>query len=139
MSGYLVLIKPLIKEFGALRITAITLFLGGFILWIGVGLLFGRWVAFWDFSDLAFTVMVGIIVIILYNTTLTQWLWIGGLAAVPDITRGSYLFFLKPVVAAFLSVTFLGISLSIWQVFAILIICSAVVTEALISYYQQKK
>ncbi|MBO6493347.1 MAG: EamA family transporter, partial [Pelagibacteraceae bacterium] len=139
MSGYLVLIKPLIKEFGALRITAITLFLGGFILWIGVGLLFGRWVAFWDFSDLAFTVMAGIIVIILYNTTLTQWLWIGGLAAVPDITRGSYLFFLKPVVAAFLSVTFLGISLSIWQVFAILIICSAVVTEALISYYQQKK
>jgi hypothetical protein len=39
--------------------------------------------------------MVGIIVIILYNTTLTQWLWIGGLAAVPDITRGSYLFFLQ--------------------------------------------
>ncbi len=82
--------------------------------------------------------MVGIVVIILYNTTLTQWLWIGGLAAVPDITRGSYLFFLKPVVAAFLSVTFLGISLSIWQTFAILIICSAVATEALISYYQKK-
>ncbi|MDP6680954.1 MAG: DMT family transporter, partial [Pelagibacteraceae bacterium] len=139
MSGYLVLIKPLIKEFGALRITAITLFLGGLILWIGVGLLFGRWVTFWDFSDLVFTAMVGLVVIILYNTTLTQWLWIGGLAAVPDITRGSYLFFLKPVVAAFLSVTFLGISLSIWQVFAILIICSAVVTEALISHYQQKK
>ena len=138
MSGYLVLIKPLIKEFGALRITAITLFLGGFILWIGVGLLFGRWVSFWNFSDLALTVMVGIVVIILYNTTLTQWLWIGGLAAVPDITRGSYLFFLKPVVAAFLSVTFLGISLSIWQTFAILIICSAVATEALISYYQKK-
>ena len=96
-------------------------------------------VAFWDFSDLAFIVMIGIVVIVLYNTTLTQWLWIGGLAAVPDITRGSYLFFLKPVVAAFLSVTFLGISLSIWQMFAILIICSAVVTEALISYYQQKK
>ena len=87
----------------------------------------------------AFTAIVGLVVIILYNTTLTQWLWIGGLAAVPDITRGSYLFFLKPVVAAFLSVTFLGISLSIWQTFAILIICSAVVTEALISHYQQKK
>ena len=139
MSGYLVMIKSYIKEFGALRITAITLFFGGFILWIGVGLLFGRWVTFWDFSDLVFTAMVGLVVIILYNTTLTQWLWIGGLAAVPDITRGSYLFFLKPVVAAFLSVTFLGISLSIWQVFAILIICSAVVTEALISHYQQKK
>ena len=36
MSGYLVMIKPHIEEFGALRITAITLFLGGLILWIGV-------------------------------------------------------------------------------------------------------
>jgi hypothetical protein len=42
-------------------------------------------------------------------------------------------------VAAFLSVTFLGISLSIWQTFAILIICCAVAAEVLISYYQQKK
>ena len=42
------------------------------------------WVAFWNFSDLTFTVMVGIVVIIFYNTTLTQWLWIGGLTAVPD-------------------------------------------------------
>jgi drug/metabolite transporter (DMT)-like permease len=66
-------------------------------------------------------------------------LWIGGLAAVPDIARGSYLFFFNPVVAAFLSVTFLGISLSIWQTFAILIICCAVAAEVLISYYQQKK
>jgi drug/metabolite transporter (DMT)-like permease len=68
---------------------------------------------------------------------LTQWLWIGGLAAVPDITRGSYLFFLKPVMAAFLSITFLGISLSIWQILAILIICIAVANEALINIYKK--
>jgi len=138
MSVYLVLIKPYIVEFGALRITAITLFIGGLVLWVGVGLLFGRWVAFWHFSDLAIPAMLGIIVLVLYNTTLTQWLWIGGLAAVPDITRGTYLFFLKPVMAAFLSVTFLGTSLSIWQVLAILVICSAVVVEALIGHYQSK-
>jgi drug/metabolite transporter (DMT)-like permease len=137
MSGYLVMIKSYIKEFGALRITAITLFFGGFILWIGVGLLFGRWVEFWNFSNLAFTAIIGIIVLALYNTTLTQWLWIGGLAAVPDITRGSYLFFLKPVMAAFLSITFLGISLSIWQILAILIICIAVANEALINIYKK--
>lgn len=136
MSVYLVLIKPYIAAFGALRITAITLFIGGLVLWIGVGLLFGRWVAFWNFSDLAFPAMLGIVVLVLYNTTLTQWLWIGGLAAAPDITRGSYLFFLKPVMAAFLSVTFLGTTLSIWQVLAILVICSAVAVEALIGYYQ---
>ena len=138
MSGYLVMIKPHIEEFGALRIAAITLFLGGFILWIGVGLLFGRWVEFWNFYNLSFTAMIGIVVLVLYNTTLTQWLWIGGLAAVPDITRGSYLFFLKPVMAAFLSITFLGISLSIWQVLAILIICIAVANEALINIYKRK-
>jgi len=138
MSVYLVLIKPYIAEFGALRITAITLFLGGLVLWIGVGVLFGRWVAFWHFGDFAFPAMLGIVVLVLYNTTLTQWLWIGGLAAVPDITRGTYLFFLKPVMAAFLSVTFLGTSLSLWQVLAILVICSAVAVEALIGCYQSK-
>lgn len=138
MSVYLVLIKPFIAEFGALRITAITLFLGGLALWIGVGLLFGRWVAVWRIGDLATPAILGIIVLVLYNTTLTQWLWIGGLAAVPDITRGTYLFFLKPVMAAFLSVTFLGTKLSIWQILAIAVICSAVAIEAFIGYRHEK-
>ncbi len=138
LSVYLVLIKPYIAEFGALRITAITLFLGGLALWVGVGLLFGRWVAFWTFGDLAAPAMAAIVVLVLYNTTLTQWLWIGGLAAVPDITRGTYLFFLKPVMAAFLAVVFLDTRLSLWQVLAILVICSAVAAEALIGHYQSK-
>jgi drug/metabolite transporter (DMT)-like permease len=133
-----VLIKPYIAEYGALRITAITLFLGGLALWAGVGLLFGRWVAFWTFGDLAAPAMAAIVVLVLYNTTLTQWLWIGGLAAAPDITRGTYLFFLKPVMAAFLATVFLGTHLSLWQVLAILVICSAVAAEALIGYYQSK-
>lgn len=137
MSVYLVLIKPYIAEFGALRITAITMFIGGTVLWVGVGLLFGRWVNFASFGDLAVPAMVGIVVLVLYNTTLTQWLWIGGLAAVPDITRGTYLFFLKPVMAAFLSVMFLGTPLGIWQILAIIVICSAVAAEALIGYFQQ--
>jgi len=137
MSVYLVLIKPYIAEFGALRITAITMFIGGTVLWVGVGLLFGRWVNFASFGDLAVPAMVGIVVLVLYNTTLTQWLWIGGLAAVPDITRGTYLFFLKPVMAAFLSVMYLGTPLGIWQVLAIIVICSAVAAEALIGHFQQ--
>ena len=136
MSVYLVLIKPYIAEYGALRITAITLFLGGLVLWIGVGLLFGRWVAFWSFGELAAPAMVAIVVLVLYNTTLTQWLWIGGLAAAPDITRGTYLFFLKPVMAAFLATVFLDTRLSLWQVLAILVICSAVAAEALIGHYK---
>jgi len=139
MSVYLVLIKPYIAEFGALRITAITMFIGGTVLWAGVGLLFGRWVNFASFGDLAVPAMIGIVVLVLYNTTLTQWLWIGGLAAVPDITRGTYLFFLKPVMAAFLSVMFLGTPLGIWQILAIIVICSAVAAEALIGYFQGKR
>lgn len=138
MSVYLVLIKPYIAEYGALRITAITLFLGGLVLWAGVGLLFGRWVAFWGFGELAAPAMAAIAVLVLYNTTLTQWLWIGGLAAAPDITRGTYLFFLKPVMAAFLATVFLGAQLSLWQVLAILVICSAVAAEAMIGHYQAK-
>ncbi len=138
MSVYLVLIKPYIAEFGALRITAITMFIGGTVLWAGVGLLFGRWVNFASFGDLAVPAMIGIVVLVLYNTTLTQWLWIGGLAAAPDITRGTYLFFLKPVMAAFLSVMYLGTILSFWQILAIIVICSAVAAEALIGYFQGK-
>lgn len=130
MSGYLVLIKPYITEYGALRITAITLFLGGAVLWLGVGLLFGRWVNFFDIASLVPIAAVSIVVLALYNTTLTQWLWIGGLAAVPDITRGMYLFFLKPVLAALLAVVFLGAELTLWQVLAIVVICGAVALEA---------
>ena len=104
----------------------------------GVGLLFGRWVAFWGFRELAAPALAAIAVLVLYNTTLTQWLWIGGLAAAPDITRGTYLFFLKPVMAAFLATVFLGAQLSLWQVLAILVICSAVAAEAMIGHYQAK-
>ena len=55
---------------------------------------------------------VSLLTLALWNTTITQFLWIGGLAAVPDITRGSYLFFLKPVIAAFLAVVFLSQNLT---------------------------
>jgi drug/metabolite transporter (DMT)-like permease len=65
-----------------------------------------------------------------WNTTIAQFLWIGGLAAVPDITRGSYLFFLKPVIAAGLAVIFLSQGLTAWQVLAILVICASVAVEA---------
>ncbi len=130
MSIYLVLIKPYIEEYGALRITAITLFIGGVTLWLGVGLLFGKWVNFAVLTSLDAIAAIAIIVLAVYNTTITQWLWIGGLAAAPDITRAMYLFFLKPVMAAFLAVVFLGTSLSVWQVLAILVICSAVAIEA---------
>jgi hypothetical protein len=33
------------------------------------------------------------------------WLWRGGLAAAPDIARGVYLLFLRPVIAAYCAAT----------------------------------
>lgn len=65
-----------------------------------------------------------------YNTTITQFLWLGGLAVVPDVTRGSYLFFLKPVVAAFLATMFLSHELSLFETLAIVVICASVALEA---------
>ena len=55
----------------------------------------------------------------------------------PDITRGSYLFFLKPVIAAFLAVVFLSQQLTSWQIVAIIVICSSVAVEALWSRIRQ--
>jgi drug/metabolite transporter (DMT)-like permease len=72
-------------------------------------------------SQLAALLTLGV-----WNTTIAQFLWIGGLANVPDITRGSYLFFLKPVIAAFLAVMFLADSITTWQYLAILVICVSV-------------
>jgi len=71
----------------------------------------------------------------MWNTTITQFLWIGGLAAVPDITRGSYLFFLKPVIAACLAVVFLSQKLTAWQIMAIIVICASVLVESLLARY----
>lgn len=126
---YTVMVRPIIGKYGALRITAITMFMGAVGLWLVVGLAWGVWVDPTTLFDRAGDQAAALITIALYNTTLTQFLWIGGLAAVPDITRGSYLFFLKPVIAAFLAVVFLGQQLTFWQSTAIVVICASVFVE----------
>lgn len=133
IAVYMVLVRPIIVAYGAMRITAITMFLGAIGLWILVGL-------FWDIQVNPLTLfdrpggqVWALLTISLYNTTITQFLWIGGLAAVPDITRGSYLFFLKPVIAAALAVWFLDSHLTAWQLLAIAVICAAVLLEVVLS------
>jgi len=74
-----------------------------------------------------------------YNTTLTQFFWIGGLAAVPDITRGMYLFFLKPVIAALLAVLILNQSITAWQALAIFIISASVAVEPVWAKFHRKR
>ncbi len=130
VGAYTVAVRPLIGQYGALRITSITMFLGALGLWLLVGVVWGRWVNPFDLFDRDAGQAAAMLTLALWNTTITQFLWIGGLAVVPDITRGSYLFFLKPVIAALLAVVFLGQGLTLMQGLAILVICSAVALEA---------
>jgi drug/metabolite transporter (DMT)-like permease len=133
IAVYTVLVRPIITEYGAIRITAITMFLGAIGLWVLVGLFWGTNVNPMTLFDRPAGQVGALLTISFYNTTITQFLWIGGLAAVPDITRGSYLFFLKPVIAACLAVWFLSADLTAWQLLAIAVICSAVLLEVVLS------
>jgi drug/metabolite transporter (DMT)-like permease len=132
VGTYTVLVRPIIAIYGALRITAITMSIGAIGLWVVVGLLFGVWVAPARLALFEPAALAALLVIALWNTTITQFLWIGGLAAVPDITRGSYLFFLKPVIAALLAWLVLGQALTVAQFAAIFVITASVFGEILL-------
>ncbi len=136
IAAYTVMVRPIIVKYGALRITAVTMFMGAVGLWLVVGVFWKIWVNPLTLLDRPTGQVSALLTLALWNTTITQFLWIGGLAAVPDITRGSYLFFLKPVIAAFLAVAFLSQSLTGWQIVAILVICSSVAVEALWARFQ---
>jgi drug/metabolite transporter (DMT)-like permease len=130
---YSLLIRPIVAEYGALRITAITMMLGGLGLWLLVGVAFNVWALPQRLIDLPTSGLGYLLVIAFWNTTITQFLWIGGLAAVPDITRGSYLFFLKPVIAALLAVWILNQSITWVQMLAIAVVCASVFGEILLT------
>jgi len=131
VAAYTVAVRPIIAKHGALRITAITMIMGAIGLWLVVGLFWNIWVNPANLFDRPPKQIASLLTISLYNTTITQFLWIGGLAAVPDITRGSYLFFLKPVLAACLAVLFLSQTLTTWQILAIAVICASVFVESI--------
>ncbi len=126
---FTVLVRPIIAEYGALRITALTLVLGAAGLWLLVGMSRGVWVNPATLFQRPGPEVAALLTIAVWNTTVTQFLWIGGLAAVPDITRGSYLFFLKPVIAMALTLLFLGQRVTLMQWLAMLLICGAVLVE----------
>lgn len=131
ISLYAVLARPLIARYGAIRITTITMTIGAAGLWLVVGFAFGLWVNPLTLFDRPPLASASLLTVGLWNTTATQLLWLGGLAAVPDITRGSYLFFLKPVIAAALALVFLSQPITAIQVAAIAVICGSVMVELL--------
>ena len=133
VAAYSVAIRPVIAQYGALRITAITMSIGAVGLWLVVGLVWQLWVNPLNLFDRPGGQLAALLTLAVWNTTITQFFWIGGLAAVPDITRGSYLFFFKPVIATLLAIFFLNQSISGWQTMAIGVICISVLCEAVLA------
>lgn len=128
-SAYAVIVKPLIQKHGAIRITTLSMSIGGIGLWVLVGLAWGIWVNPATLFDKAPVAAASLATLALWNTTITQICWLGGLAAVPDITRGSYLFFLKPVITAGLALAILSQPITLVQALAIAVICGSVLVE----------
>lgn len=129
VASYSVLAKPLMVRHGGMRITTLAITIGAVGLWVMVGLFWGRWVNPMSILDLSTVTIWSLIVLGIWNTTITQVFWLGGLAAAPDMTRASYLFFLKPVIAALLAVAILG-DIPTWlQVLAIMVVSGSVLVE----------
>ncbi|MEL6475771.1 MAG: DMT family transporter [Pseudomonadota bacterium] len=135
-SAYAVLVKPIVARHGALRVTALSLMIGGVALWLMVGAAWGIWVdpaTLFERAGNEATKGVNpgwwILILAIWNTTITQLLWFGGLAAAPDITRASYLFFLKPVIAALLAILILAQEPTWLQALAILVVTGSVLVE----------
>ena len=126
---YSVLIKPFIVAHGALTVTTTSLVIGAAGLWVTVGLFWSVWVNPFTLFDRPDTESWSLLTLGLWNTTVTQVLWIGGLAAAADITRASYLFFLKPVIAAILALVILTQPITLLQLLAILLVTGCVAVE----------
>ena len=128
-SFYAVLVKPVMTRHGGLRIIALTMMIGGIGLWLLVGVAWGTWVNPASIVDKPALAAWSLVILALWNTTVTQLMWFGGLSAAPDITRASYLFFLKPVIAAGLAVLILASYPTLLQVVAIVLVTSCVLVE----------
>lgn len=129
VAGYSVMAKPLMVRHGGMRITTLAITIGAIGLWLGVGAFWGRWVNPISIFSMPAVAMWSLIVLGLWNTTITQLLWLGGLAAASDMTRASYLFFLKPVIAAGLAILFLGDSPTWLQIASIMVVSGSVFVE----------
>lgn len=129
VAGYSVIAKPLMVRHGGMRITTLAITIGAVGLWVGVGTFWGKWVNPLTLTEKPTVAIWSLIVLGLWNTTITQLLWLGGLASASDMTRASYLFFLKPVIAAGLAIIFLGDSPTWLQIVAIVVVSGLVFFE----------
>lgn len=133
-SVYLVLIRPVINQYGAIRITTLSFVFGAVALWITVGFAWDIWVDPTTLFERPSQAYLSILTLGIWNTCIGFILWLWGLSAAPDIGRANYLFFLKPVIAAALAFFILNTNISAFQLLAILMICGCVLVEV---FYDQ--
>ena len=128
-SIYLVLVKPYVNLYGPIRMTTYTFVLGFIALYPSIGLIWGIWVNPFDLFARSSTEYLSIITLGVWNTCIAFILWLWGLSKIPDVTRGNYLFFLKPVIALCLAFFILDDKITINQLIAIFVITSFVIVE----------
>ena len=126
---YLVLVKSFVQKFGPIRITTYTFVFGFIALYPIVGLIWGIWVNPFELFQRSEIEFISIITLGIWNTCIAFILWLWGLSRIPDIARGNYLFFLKPVVALCLAYFILEDDITTNQLFAIIAITGFVLME----------
>ena len=134
----LVLVRPLIQVYGAVRMTALTFIIGAFALWITVRLA-------WQISVNPLTLFErppqaywSILALGIWNTCIGFILWLWGISNAPDVSRANYLFFLKPVIAALLAWIILSNAISSLQILAIIMVTGFVTLEMFYETIKQK-
>ena len=126
---YMVLVRPVIREYGAIRIITLTFTIGAVGLWLVVGAAWGIWVDPTTLFERPPQAYLSVLTLGIWNTTIAMVLWLGGLAAVPDMGRANYLFFFKPVIAAGLAFFILRQEITAIQILAIAAITLCVSVE----------
>ena len=128
-SFYMVLMRPVINQYGAIRITTLTFAMGSIVLWGVVGSVWNVWIDPTTLFDRPPQAYLSILTLGMWNTCIGFILWLWGLSASPDIGRANYLFFLKPVIAALLAFFIMGSKITGFQVLAIFMVCGCVLAE----------
>ena len=126
---YLVMVKPYVQVYGPIRMTTYTFVLGFIALYPPVGIIWSIWVNPFDLFDRIHIEYMSIITLGVWNTCLAFILWLWGLSKIPDVARGNYLFFLKPVIALGLAFFILEDEITINQLIVIFVITGFVMLE----------
>ena len=123
------MVKPYVQKYGPVRMTTYTFVLGFIALYPSVGFIWGIWVNPLDLFDRTTTEYLSIMTLGEWNTCIAFILWLWGLSKIPDVARGNYLFFQKPVIALGLAFFILQDNITINQLIAIVAITSFVMME----------